>query len=78
MVSSSALPLLRRLIYSSVPLEDWQQSVQFNSPQSIRQAMFYGAAAIFLVMVFFALGWVLPTVAEGSAVKGKVTPCRRV
>ena len=59
-------------------MEDWQQAAQGNSPQSVRQAVLYGAVAVFLVIGFFVLRFALPTVAEGSPVKGKVVPCRRL
>jgi hypothetical protein len=64
---------------SSRLVENWQQAEQPNSPQSVRDAIIYGIAAVLLVAGFFVMRFVLTTVADdasGSAVKGKVTPCR--
>ena len=60
-------------------MEDWQKAAQANSPQSVRDAVIYGIAAVLLVVGFFVMRFVLATVADdaaGADVKGQVTPCR--
>jgi hypothetical protein len=58
-------------------VEDWQRAAQVNSPDSVRQAVLLGLAAILLVAGFFVLRFTVASVAEESGVKAKVTPCRR-
>jgi hypothetical protein len=61
---------------SSVSVEDWQRAAQFNSPDSVRQAVILGLAAILLASGFLVLRAITPSAAEDAGVKTKVTPCR--
>jgi hypothetical protein len=60
-----------------MPVENWQQATQVNSPDSVRQAVLLALAAVLLVVGFFVLRFTMATVADDSGVKTKATPCRR-
>ena len=60
-------------------MENWKKAAQANSPQSVRDAIIYGVAAVLLVIGFFVMRFTLAKVADdasASDVKGQVTPCR--
>ncbi len=60
-------------------MENWRKAAQANSPQSVRDAIIYGIAAVLLIVGFFVMRFTLAKVADdasSSAVKGRVTPCR--
>ncbi len=60
-------------------MEKWQKAAEANSPQSVRDAIIYGVAAVLLVVGFFVMRFTLAMVADDAAstdVKGEVTPCR--
>jgi hypothetical protein len=65
-------------LLASLPLEDWQNAAQFNSPDSVRQALLLGLGAAMLVIGLVTMRLMLPTAADDSSGKAKATPCRRV
>jgi hypothetical protein len=58
-------------------VENLKKPDQPNSPQSVRDAIIYGIAAVLLVVGFFVMRLALAEVADDAAasgVKGQVTP----
>jgi hypothetical protein len=61
-----------------MPVDNWQQATQVNSPQSVRQAVMLGVVALLLAAGLLVMRLTLDSVAEEAGPKTKATPCRRV